>query len=73
MFTENCPRSCNSSLNLAVMDARAERENTKVCLCENAVWAFLSMRGKSHSTGNSVLEITSQINLKAILICNERF
>lgn len=70
MFTENCPRSCNGSLNLAVMDAEG---NTKVCLCQNAVWAFLSMRGKSCSTRNSVLEITSQINPKAILICNERF
>lgn len=48
MFTGNCHHFCNYSLNLAVIDARAEKENTKVCLCQNAVWGFLSMGEKYH-------------------------
>lgn len=55
MLTGNCHHSCDYSLNLAVINPRAEKENTKVCLCQNTVWAFLSMGKKNHLISDHLL------------------
>jgi hypothetical protein len=62
MFTGNCHYSCNYSLNLAVIDASPEEENTNACLCQNAVQAFLSMgEKKSLDTRSFIIAIATGI------------
>lgn len=46
MFTESCHHSRASSLNVGIIGVRAEKEDAKACLCQDAVWTSSFMGGE---------------------------